>query len=476
MNSERQNMIDLKNMTIASAHKSLSGGEFSVRELVDAYLENVNEKNEEINAYLEIYSDIDDQVLAAQAKFADGTATKLTGIPFAMKDNILIKGKKASASSKILENYTAVYDSTVTKKLKKAGVVFVGRTNMDEFAMGSSTETSAFGPTKNPLDTDRVPGGSSGGSVAAVAMDGALVALGSDTGGSIRQPAGYCGVVGLKPTYGTVSRHGLMAMGSSLDIIGPLTKTVEDAKIVYDAIKGEDKMDSTTMPESMISSVESVVKKIGVPREFVNMEGVDPEVKKNFEDTLEKLSAKGYEIVDITIPDIESSLAVYYILMPAEASTNLSRYDGIRFGLSVQGDGVDDSYKKTREQGFGKEVQRRILLGTYVLSHGYYDAYYNKAQKVRAKITAELKKVFEKVDVILTPTTPAPAFKFGEKSDPISMYLSDIFTVPANIAGVPAISVPKGVHSNGMPLDVQIMAPHFAEEKLFSLGKEIETL
>jgi aspartyl-tRNA(Asn)/glutamyl-tRNA(Gln) amidotransferase subunit A len=469
-------MIDLQKMTIKKAHASLKSGEFSVRELVDSYLKNIDSKNKEINAYLEIYSDIDDQIKVAESKFADGTATELTGIPFAMKDNILIKGKKASASSKILESYTAVYDSTVTEKLKEAGVIFLGRTNMDEFAMGSSTETSAFGSTKNPLDTQRVPGGSSGGSVASVAMNGSMVALGSDTGGSIRQPAGYCGVVGLKPTYGTVSRYGLMAMGSSLDVIGPLTKTVDDAKIVYEQIKGQDKMDSTTMPENMISSIDGEVKRIGVPRDFVNMEGVDSEVKKNFEETLEKLKNKGYEIVDISISDIEASLAVYYILMPAEASTNFSRYDGIRFGLSVQGESVDDSYKKTRGQGFGKEVQRRILLGTYVLSHGYYDAYYNKAQKVRAKITAEIKKVFEDVDVILTPTTPAPAFKFGEKSDPVQMYLSDIFTVPANIAGVPAISIPKGTHSNGMPLDIQIMATHFAEEKLFTLGEEIENL
>jgi aspartyl-tRNA(Asn)/glutamyl-tRNA(Gln) amidotransferase subunit A len=362
------------------------------------------------------------------------------------------------------------------KKLKEEGVIFLGRTNMDEFAMGSSTETSAFGATKNPLDLGRVPGGSSGGSAAAVAMDGAMISLGSDTGGSIRQPAGYCALVGLKPTYGTVSRYGLMAMGSSLDIIGPFSKTVEDSKIVYDAIKGNDPMDSTTMPENKISSVSGEVKKIGVPRSFVDMDGIDPETKKKFEDTLAELEAKGYEIVDVSVPFIEYSLAVYYILMPAEASTNLSRYDGIRFGLSVPGESPDDAYKKTREQGFGKEVQRRILLGTYVLSHGYYDAYYNKAQKVRAKITEELRKVFEKVDVILTPTTPAPAFKFGEKSDPIQMYLSDIFTVPANIAGVPAISIPKGKHSNGMPLDIQIMAPHFAEEKLFTLGRDIEMI
>jgi aspartyl-tRNA(Asn)/glutamyl-tRNA(Gln) amidotransferase subunit A len=307
-------------------------------------------------------------------------------------------------------------------------------------------------------------------------MDGALVSLGSDTGGSIRQPAGYCGLVGLKPTYGSVSRYGLIAMASSLDVIGPISKTVEDAKIVYDGIKGNDGMDSTTMPDNLISSVSGEVKKIGVPREFINMDGIDPETKKNFEETLSKLEAKGYEIVDVSVPFIEYSLAVYYILMPAEASTNLSRYDGIRFGLSVPGENPDDAYKKTRGQGFGKEVQRRILLGTYVLSHGYYDAYYNKAQKVRAKITEELRKVFEKVDVIMTPTTPAPAFKFGEKSDPISMYLSDIFTVPANIAGVPAISIPKGKHSNAMPLDIQITAPHFGEERLFSLGQDIESL
>ncbi len=467
--------IDLKNMTIRKAHNSLSVGDFSVREFVEAYLENIRSKDASVHAFIELF-DIDDQIKKAQDMFRGGTATLLTGIPFGIKDNILIKGQKASASSKILENYTAVYDSTVTKKLIEAGAILIGRTNMDEFAMGSSTETSYYGPTKNPIDLERVPGGSSGGSAAAVAMDGALVALGSDTGGSIRQPAAFCGVVGLKPTYGSVSRYGLMAMASSLDVIGPITKTVEDAKIVYEIIKGQDSLDSTTLPESLISSVSGEVKKIGVPMSFVEMDGVDREVKENFKKTLDQLKEKGYEVVDVSVPLIEYSLAVYYILMPAEASTNLSRYDGIRFGLSVAGDGVDDSYKKTRGQGFGKEVQKRILLGTYVLSHGYFDAYYNKADKVRAKITQELKKVFKEVDVILTPTTPAPAFKFGEKSDPISMYLSDIFTVPANIAGIPAISIPNGLHSNGMPLDIQIMASHFAEEKLFTLGKEIESL
>jgi len=467
--------INTEKLTIGEIHQGLVDRDFSVADVVSAYIHTIKEKDSDVHAYIELFS-IEEQVAHAQKMFDEGTATPLTGIPFAIKDNILIKSHLVTASSHILDGYRATYDATVIQKLKDQGVIFLGRTNMDEFAMGSSTESSFYGPTKNPLDIDRVPGGSSGGSAAAVAMGGATIALGSDTGGSIRQPAGFCGIVGLKPTYGTVSRHGLMAMGSSLDVIGPMAHTVEDTKIVYDAIKGTDKMDSTTVDNALVSSVDSSVRKIGVPRSFIDMDGVDAEVKNNFENILSSLKEKGYEIVDISIPYIEQSLPVYYILMPAEASTNLSRFDGIRFGLSLGGGGVDDAYKKTRKEGFGKEVQRRILLGTYVLSHGYYDAYYNKAQKVRAKITQEFKKVFESVDVVLTPTTPAPAFRFGEKSDPVQMYLSDIFTVPANIAGIPAISIPKGVHSNGMPLDVQITATHFAEEKLFTLGKVIESL
>lgn len=469
-------MIDIKDLTIKKAHEGLTKGDFSVKELTGAYLKKAEEQNPEINAYLEMFDDTQEQVKKAEKMLQEGKANPLTGIPLAVKDNILIEGRVASASSKILEGYKATYDSTVIKKLKELGAIFLGRTNMDEFAMGSSTENSAFGRTKNPKDLDRVPGGSSGGSAAAVAMDGALYALGSDTGGSIRQPASFCGVVGLKPTYGAVSRYGLMAMGSSLDQIGPLTKTVSDAEVVFNAIAGHDPMDSTSVPIKMRQqSGWKEHKKIGVPRAFLKGGGIDKEVLDNFEGTLLKLKSAGYGIVDIEIPLLDYSLAVYYILMPAEASTNLARFDGVRYGLSLEGEDVIDSYKKTRGGGFGKEVRRRIMLGTYVLSHGYYDAYYNKANQLQKVIEADFAKVFKDIDAIVTPTSPTPAFRAGEKSqDPLQMYLSDIFTVSANITGVPAISIPSGVTKDNLPLGVQFMASHFREDLLFTIGKAFE--
>lgn len=467
-------MIDLKNLTIKKAQDGLKSGEFTSLDLVESYIKEIESKNKEINAYLEVFEDAREQAKVADEMIKSGNAKTLTGIPLAIKDNLLFKGHRAGASSKILEGYVATYDAKVIEDLKKEGAVIIGRTNMDEFAMGSSTETSAYGVTKNPVNTETVAGGSSGGSAAAVAMDGALFSLGSDTGGSIRQPAGFCGIVGLKPTYGTISRSGLMAMGSSLDIIGPFTKTVEDSEIVFKALGNEDVKDSTSilMKDRICQKIE--VKKIGVPRSFLKGDGINKETLENFEKSLDKLRSLGYEIVDIEIPLMEYSLAVYYVLMPAEVSTNLSRFDGIRFGLSVAGESVADSYKKTKEAGFGKEAKRRILLGTYVLSHGYYDAYYNKAVKLRHKITEEMNKVFENVDLIVTPTTPSPAFKPGAKSSPLEMYLSDVFTVPANITGVPAISIPAGFDSEGLPLDLQFMAPHFGEKLLFEVGKKFE--
>jgi aspartyl-tRNA(Asn)/glutamyl-tRNA(Gln) amidotransferase subunit A len=398
----------------------------------------------------------------------------MLGVPIALKDNILRNGSHVTAGSKILEGYTATYDATVVTKLKDAGAVFLGRANCDEFAMGSSTEKSAWGTTKNPHDIQRVPGGSSGGSAAAVAMHGAVAALGSDTGGSIRQPAAFCGVVGLKPTYGSVSRNGLIAMGSSLDVIGPFTKTVADAEILFNTIRGHDLLDSTTVPDALQPVFqEKKSYTIGVPRVFVE-KGLDPDVKENFEATLKKLEAQGHTLVDVELPTIGYSLATYYVLMPAEASTNLARFDGVRFGLHVSGQNRIDDYKKTRGAGFGPEVRRRILLGAYVLSAGYYDAYYSKAMQARKKITDEFKNVFTKVDVIATPTTPTPAFTFGAKSDPLSMYLEDIFTVPANIAGIPAISVPSGTtqrDGSTLPLGIQFMASHMNEQALFSVSK-----
>jgi aspartyl-tRNA(Asn)/glutamyl-tRNA(Gln) amidotransferase subunit A len=471
-------MISLSKLTIKSAHEAMKNGEFSARELAEEYLKVIQEKNPSINAYIEVYDDVLKQADMADDRFKNGRATLLTGIPIALKDNMLFSGKKVSSSSHILDGYVATYDGTVVSILKKEGAVLIGRTNMDEFAMGSSTETSNYGVTKNPFDQERVPGGSSGGSAAALAMDGSLVSLGSDTGGSIRQPAAFCGLVGLHPTYGSVSRYGLIAMGSSLDQIGPLTKTVEDAEIIFNAISKYDKNDSTSIPEEKrIKTQKSLKKKIGIPQSFLSGEGIDPEVLANFSQVVEKLKGSGYEIVDVSLPYTPYSLAVYYILMPAEASTNLSRFDGIRFGLREDGKDLFEEYAKTRGSGFGKEVRRRILLGTYVLSHGYYDAYYNKAILVRKEIEKELNKILEEVDVILTPSTPTPAFKIGEKSkDPVSMYLSDIFTVPANIAKVPAISIPSGKTRDGLPLGIQFIGPRFGEDILFKIGKDFESL
>lgn len=474
-------MIDLKNLTIEKAHESLMSGEYTVRALTDAYLKNIAEKNKDLNLYLEIYDDIDMQVKVAEDMFTKGTATQLTGIPFAVKDNILITGKIASASSKILENYKASFDADVIKSLKKEGVIFLGRTNMDEFALGSSTQTSAYGVARNPLDRERVPGGSSGGSAGAVAGDMALVSLGTETCGSVREPAAFCGLVGLKPTYGAVSRSGLIAMGNSLDQASPFGKTVSDAEIIFNAISKYDPKDATSVNETLRQDLKGKIenkspKKIGIPWHLFET-GVDESIMQNFKDSVEKLKNSGYDIVDISMPFSKYSLAVYYIIMPAEVSTNLSRFDGVRYGLSEPGSSYLDVYKKTRGQGFGAEARRRILLGTYVLSHGYLDAYYNKALKVRAKITEEVENAFKNVDLIMTPTVPFLPFKIGEKmDDPVAMYLADIFSAPANLSGVPSIALPAGKNEMGLPFSVQFMAPHFAENFLFEIGKKFETL
>lgn len=470
-------MIDLSSLTIKKAHNDIKSGKYSAVDLAQAYLSEINKNNKEINAYLEVFSDVIEQAKEADKRFSNGTATELTGIPIATKDNILINGRIATSASKILDNYHATYDATVIEKLKKHGAVFIGRTNMDEFAMGGSTENSAFGVTKNPHDISRVAGGSSGGSAASIAMNGALGALGSDTGGSIRQPASFCGLVGLKPTYGRVSRYGVMSMGSSLDQIGPFGKTVTDAEIIFNAIKGKDIKDGTTISDDTYST-KKVGKKmvIGIPRHFLTGDGIKKDVLDNFNQSIDKLKKLGHDIVDIKLPNISYSLPIYYVIMPAEVSSNLARFDGVRFGLHKDGkDGIDD-YFASRGIGFGKEARRRILLGTYVLSSGYYDAYYNRANAVRRILTQDFMNAFEKVDIIITPTTPAPAFKIGEKaSDPIAMYLEDIFTVTANLTGMPAISIPSGfskVDGKSLPLGLQMTARHGEEEILFRLGKE----
>ena len=385
---------------------------------------------------------------------------------------------------KILENYIAPYDATVIKKIKKSGAVIIGKTNLDEFAMGSSTENSAFGPTKNPRDLDYVPGGSSGGSAAAVSDDQCIYALGSDTGGSIRQPASFCGVVGLKPTYGTVSRSGLIAFASSLDQIGPLTKTVEDSQIVFNAISGKDRMDSTTSDWEQKTKNKTEKLKIGIPKEYF-IEGIDPEVERAIKKAISQYEKMGFKITEVSLPHAEYALPVYYIIMPAEASSNLARYDGIKYGLSEEGKDLLEGYLKTRKEGFGDEVKRRIMLGTYVLSAGYYDAYYLKAQKVRTLIKNDFIKAFEKVDILITPTAPTPAFKIGQKiDDPVSMYLSDIYTISVNLAGLPAMSIPcsprcssseVGGEVNKLPIGLQIIGRHFGETDIFKAARDYES-
>lgn len=464
--------------SIIELRKAFLDESYTPQDAVAAALATIKEKDTDIHAFLAVYDDALEQAALTQERLRNEgeAAPVLCGIPIAIKNNILIKGKKATGASKILENYTATYDATIVERLKAAGAIIIGSTNMDEFAMGSSTENSAFGPTKNPVAPECVPGGSSGGSAASVAMGAVPVAIGTDTGGSIRQPASYCGLVGFKPTYGAVSRYGLMAMGSSLDQAGPLTTTVADAEIVHNIMAGEDKMDATTITDSTFKKIETKeAYTIGVPRKFF-VDGVDKDVLAVFEAQLEKLTAAGHKVIDIDLPLFEKGLAAYYIVMPAEVSSNLARYDGIRYGLSAEGEDLLAVYENSRAKGFGAEVKRRILLGTYVLSSGYYDAYYGKAELVRTKMREELDTVFGNVDIVATPTTPTPAFKFGDQKDPLSMYKQDIFTVPVNLTGVPAISIPMGTverEGNQLPVGVQYIAPHAGDARLFDLGKRM---
>ncbi|MCF7835918.1 MAG: Asp-tRNA(Asn)/Glu-tRNA(Gln) amidotransferase subunit GatA [Candidatus Marinimicrobia bacterium] len=476
--------MDLEKLNIKKAHDLMQSGDLSARELLTFYLENIKKYDGEVHAFLETFDDAFERAEEIDEQIKKGNELPLlAGIPMGIKDNILINGKKCSASSKMLENFVAPYDATVIDKLKKENVVFVGRTNMDEFAMGSSTEHSAFGVTKNPHDLERVAGGSSGGSAAAVAQQECLASLGSDTAGSIRQPASFCGVVGMKPTYGTVSRYGLIAMASSFDQIGPITKSVEDAEIIFDAIKGQDKMDSTTVASTQKNDSFDLKKfVVGVPKEFFSLdgenEGLDEGVVKNTMESIGILKSLGAEIKQISLETLKYAVEIYYVIMPAEVSSNLARFDGVRYGFSGKGDNVLADYLDTRERGFGDEVRKRILLGTYVLSAGYYDAYYGRAQKARDLMKIDFEKAFGEVDLILSPTTTSPAFKIGEKiDDPIKMYLEDIFTCASNLSGVPSVSIPSGMSSvegKQLPTGIQFMAPWFEEKRLFEVGKIFE--
>ncbi len=469
--------------TLQKIQESLRNKTLSIRDVVLHTKKVIEEKDKNIHAFLGIYSDtfIENQIKKAEKMFEEGKETALTGIPIAVKDSILVNGEKATGASKILEYYVATYDADVIEALKDAGAILIGRTNLDEFCIGGSTENSAYGVTKNPHDITKVSGGSSGGSAASVAYGAVPLALGSDTGGSVRQPASFCGVVGLKTTYGVTSRYGTMAMGSSLDQIGYIGNTVSDVEALYTIASRYDSKDATSIPiekrKAQYSSPLTLRKKIGVPWSFIRCEGIDKEVLVNFEEKIKAMEKNGYEIVDITIPYLEKSLSVYYIVMFAEVSSNMSRYDGIRYGLSLAGENNIAGYSKSRTAGFGDEVRRRILLGTYILSAGYYDAYYNKAQKVRASLKSSFIKTFSEVDIIAMPTSPVPAFGIGEKhGDPLSMYLADIFTVPVNIVGVPAISVPSGKTEKGLPLGIQFIGEHYGESTVFAYGKALEDI
>ncbi|HEV8139012.1 MAG TPA: Asp-tRNA(Asn)/Glu-tRNA(Gln) amidotransferase subunit GatA [Pyrinomonadaceae bacterium] len=460
--------------TIAERIEKLARGETSVRAEVEAALKAAETHNDELNAFLEI--DRAGALKRAEAIDEKRGSGPLNGIPIAIKDNICVRGMQTSCGSHILGPYKPPYNATAIDRLLDAGVVIIGKTNCDEFAMGSSNENSAFGPVKNPWDTSRVPGGSSGGSAAAVAAGIVPVALGSDTGGSVRQPASLCGVIGVKPTYGRVSRYGLVAFGSSLDQIGVFAQTATDAATVMQAIAGRDPHDATTAEVPVANYIGETEKdiaglRIGVSRTLLG-EGLDKEVREAIEKAIDAYRELGAEIVDIELPHAKYAIAVYYIIATAEASSNLARYDGVRYGFRAEeAPALREMYRKTRDEGFGPEVKRRIMLGTYVLSAGYYDAYYLKAQKVRMLIRNDFAAAFTKCDAVLTPTSPSPAFRFGEKvDDPLAMYLNDIYTVTANLAGIPGISVPCGLSAEGLPIGLQLLGPYWSEGLLFRLA------
>ncbi|MBN1177186.1 MAG: Asp-tRNA(Asn)/Glu-tRNA(Gln) amidotransferase subunit GatA [Dehalococcoidales bacterium] len=466
-------------VTIHEASKLLREKKVSSVELTRDYLARIEEVEPKVRALVTVTNELAlEQARRADEAIANGDGSPLTGIPIAVKDVICTRGVRTTCSAKMLENFVPPYDATVMEKLNECGAVMVGKANMDEFAMGSSTENSAFFPTHNPWDLDRVPGGSSGGSAVAVAAGEAVGALGSDTGGSIRQPAGFCSVVGMKPTYGRVSRYGLVAFASSLDQIGPLTQDVTDCALMLNAIAGHDKRDSTSVPEPVpdyTKCLKADLKgmKLGIPREYY-VEGMQPKVAGAMKAAHRKLEELGAELEEISLPHTPYALAVYYIIAPSEASANLARYDGVKYGYSYEGDTMWESMEKTRGNGFGPEVKRRIMLGTYALSAGYYDAWYVKAQKVRTLIRREFDAAFEKYDALITPTSPTVPFKIGEKTDdPLAMYLSDVCTLPVNIAGVPGISIPAGF-ADGLPIGMQVIGRHFGEETILKVAYAYE--
>ncbi len=458
--------------------EKLDNGEIAPNEIVADVLRRIELVDDKIHSFV-IVNKEGAMKRSKELEKSGAKTGRLFGMPVAIKDNLCVTGEDTTCSSKILKGFKPPYDATVIRKLREEDAILLGKANMDEFAFGSSCETSCYGPTKNPWDLERIPGGSSGGSAASVASDETILALGSDTGGSIRQPASLCGVVGLKPTYGRVSRYGLIAFASSLDQIGPITKDVYDSALLLSVIAGYDEMDSTSVDlpvpdyiKALVNDVKGV--RIGVPKEYF-IEGMDDEVSKSVKAAIELLKDLGAEIRAITLPHTEYAVSTYYIIAPAEASSNLARYDGVQYAFRASGKDIIDMYSETRSKAFGNEAKRRILLGTYVLSSGYYEAYYLKAQKVRTKIRQDFDRAFEVADCILTPTSPTPAFKIGEKlEDPLSMYLSDIFTIPANLAGIPAISVPCGFSGKGLPIGLQVLGKPFDEEMIFRVAYTYE--
>lgn len=473
--------MNITELTVHELLEKLKNKELTVTEITKAYIDRINEKEKDVQAFITPLTDeAAKKAEEIDKKIEAGEEAELAGIPIGIKDNMCTKGVKTTCGSKMLENFVSPYNATVMEKINSEDMIMLGKLNMDEFAMGSSTEYSHFHPTKNPWNLNKVPGGSSGGSAAAVAANLVPWALGSDTGGSIRQPASLCGIVGLKPTYGLVSRYGLVAFASSLDQIGPMTKDVKDAAILLNVISGHDEKDTTSAEiekKDYTKCLKNDVKglKIGVPKEYFG-EGINPEVKAKVEEAIEKYKELGAEIEEFSLDIADYSLATYYIIAPAEASSNLGRFDGIRYGYrSEKFDNLREIYINSRTEGFGPEVKRRIILGTYVLSSGYYDAYYKKAQKVRTVIRNEYQKLFEKYDLILTPTSPTVAFGIGEKSNnPLEMYLADICTVPVNIAGLPGMSIPVSLDKQGMPIGIQLIGKHFDEETIFRAAYTLE--
>lgn len=471
--------MTLGNWTAQQIADAVGAGEVSAQAVTEAFLGRIAQHDPDIRAFLHVNQDAARDAARSVDQLSDAERQRLplAGVPVAIKDNMVTRGMPTTAASRILKDFESPYDATVVTKLRQAGAVIVGKTNLDEFAMGSSTEHSAFYPTRNPWDLSRVPGGSSGGSAAAVAARLVPISLGSDTGGSIRQPAAFCGVVGFKPTYGRVSRYGLIAFASSLDQIGPFARTVADARLVYSVIGGGDPFDSTTLDRPAFEDGAPTTSlrglRVGIPREYYG-EGIDAQIRQVIEASLERLRAAGAELVDIQLPHTSYAIATYYLIAPAEASSNLSRFDGVRYGMRAPAADLVQMYEKTRAEGFGEEVKRRILLGTHALSSGYYDAYYLKAQKVRTLIRKDFDQAFQSVDIIATPTTPDLPFRMGEReADPLQMYLSDIFTVTSNLAGIPSLSMPVGM-AKGLPVGLQWMAPALHDGRLLSVAQAFE--